>query len=489
MQFLDWAIVFLYFFLMIGIGIWSYKRVHNASDFFAAGGKMPWWLSGISHHVSGYSSVVFVGYAAVAYTTGFTLYIWWACTIAIAMVPTAILIAPRWARLRLRLNVASPMEYLKTRYNVPTQQVLAWSGAILKIFDVGAKYASMAIILNVIAGTPLLVGILLTGIVSLVYVTIGGLWADALTDLAQFLVQVAAGIILFVVVLAQLGGPGAIFGMWERLPEGHTALFAGEYTPTFVLGFLLIVFLSYSGGTWNLAQRFIASPMGSDARKAAYLSGALYLTFPLILFFPMWAAPIFFPDVGDPEQIYGIMAREFLPVGMLGLVLAAMFAATMSMTASDSNAVSAVLTRDLLPVASRAFRNLSAGRGLLVGRVTTFVFTVLTLVVAFYNQSFGGIIGLIVVWFAGLLGPTAVPMIFGLLPRFKHSGPTAALVSWAAGVTTFAVANFVFEGPFTATTVLPVVVSAVLYIVLGLFRSREPVAPEVEGLLESIERD
>jgi solute:Na+ symporter, SSS family len=193
--------------------------------------------------------------------------------------------------------------------------------------------------------------------------------------------------------------------------------------------------------------------------------------------------------VADPEQIYGIMAREFLPVGMLGLVLAAMFAATMSMTASDSNAVSAVLTRDLLPVASRAFRNLSAGRGLLVGRVTTFVFTVLTLIVAFYNQSFGGIIGLIVVWFAGLLGPTAVPMIFGLLPWFRHSGPTAALVSWAAGVITFAVANFVFEGPFTATTVLPVVVSAVLYTALGLFRSREPVAPEVEGLLEAIERD
>lgn len=485
----DWLVVGLYFVLMIGIGFWSYNRVHDTQDYFAAGGKMPWWLAGISHHVSGYSSVVFVGYAAVAYSAGFTLYIWWACTIAIALVFGAILIAPRWARLRLRFNVESPMEYMKTRYNVPTQQVLSWSGAVLKVFDVGAKYASIAIILKVIAGTPLIVGVLLAGIVSLIYVTIGGLWADALTDFAQFIVQVVASIVLFVVVLAKLGGVGSIFGMWDRLPEGRTALFAGEYTPTFTLAFLLIVFLSYSGGTWNLAQRFIASPMGSDARKAAFFSAGLYVTFPLILFFPLWAAPIFFPNLENPEEVYGIMAREFLPPGMLGLVLAAMFAATMSMTASDSNAVSAVITRDILPVVSRSFRNISEGRGLFLARVTTVIFTSLTLVVAIFNESFGGVIGLIVVWFAGLLGPTAVPMIFGLLPTFKHSGATAALVSWAAGVITFAIANFVFQGPFVATTGLPVVVSTVLFMGIGWLNRGKTVAPEIDDMLDAVAQD
>ena len=76
MSVLDWIVLGLYFLLMIGIGFWSHRRVHNASDYFTAGGRMPWWLAGISHHMSGYSAAVFVGYAAIAYTYGFTLYIW-----------------------------------------------------------------------------------------------------------------------------------------------------------------------------------------------------------------------------------------------------------------------------------------------------------------------------------------------------------------------------------------------------------------------------
>ena len=486
---LDWIVLGLYFLVMVAIGAWSYRQVDDSADFFAAGGKMPWWLSGISHHVSGYSAVVFTGYAAVAYTDGFTLYVWWAVSVAVALFIGAILIAPRWARLRMYFGIQSPTEYLKTRYNLPTQQLLAWSGSLLKVFDVGAKYAAIAILLQVIAGVPLYIGIVLAGLVSLVYVTIGGLWADALNDFAQFVVQVLAAIVLFVAVLAKLGGVGEIFGMWDRLPEGNNDLFAGEYTPLFVLAFLLITFLSYTGGTWNLAQRFIASPAGSSARKAAFLSAALYLTFPLILFFPMWAAPIFFPNIGDPEQVYGVMARQFLPSGLLGLVLAAMFAATMSMTASDSNAISSVVTRDILPVLGQSFRNLSGARSLLLGRITTFLFTALTLLVAVYADAFGGIIGLIVVWFAGLLGPTAIPMIFGLLPTFKHSGSAAAIISTLAGIATFAVANFVFHGPFVATTGLPVVVSAVIFIGMGLLGRRRPVEPEVEGLLTALGTD
>lgn len=486
---LDWTVLGLYFVLMVVIGMWSYRRVTSTKDFFAAGGKVPWWLSGISHHVSGYSAVVFTGYAAVAYELGFTLYIWWAVSVAVALTAGAVLIAPRWARLRASFNIQSPTEYLQQRYNLPTQQLLAWSGSLLKIFDVGAKYAAIAILLNVIAGTPLLAGILLAGVVSLVYVVVGGLWADVLTDAAQFITQVAAAVLLFAVVLARLGGPGEIFGMWERLPEGHADLFAGEYTPLFTAAFLLVVFLSYSGGTWNLAQRFIASPQGSEARKACYLSAGLSLTFPLILFFPMWAAPIFFPDLSDPEQAYAVMARDLLPPGMLGLVLAAMFAATMSMVASDSNAISSVITRDILPAISRKFRDVSARVGLLFARITTFLFTALTLAVAAYNESFGGVIGLIVTFFAGLLGPAALPLILGLLPAFRHCGPTAAITSVLGGFATFAVANFVFEGPYAATTGLPVVVSAVLFVLIGWLGRKRAVRAEVSSMLDVLERD
>src|SRR5215471_7693712 len=123
---LDWLAISTYFVLMLAVGFYIRRRVQDARDFFTAGGRMPWWLSGISHHMSGYSSAVFVGYAAIAYTAGFTLYIWWAVGITVAMLIGSFLFAPRWPRLRQRLNIISPLEYLTTRYNVATQQVLAW---------------------------------------------------------------------------------------------------------------------------------------------------------------------------------------------------------------------------------------------------------------------------------------------------------------------------------------------------------------------------
>ena len=309
---------------MAGIGLWSYRQVDDAGDFFAAGGKMPWWLGGISHHMSGYSGAVFVGHASVAYTYGFTLYVWWALPISLGILTGAFLIAPRWPRLRVRLGMVSPMEYLATRYNIPAQQLMVWSGVLLKLFDVGAKWASIALILNVFAGVPVLYGILISGSVSLFYITLGGLWADALTDLAQFVVQLIAGLCLFAVVLLRLDGLATVSTLWHRLPPDHAQLFNGPYTPLFVLVYCNLAFLSYNGGTWNLAQRYIAAPSGGDARKAALLSAALYLFWPLILFFPMWAAPLFLPGLKDPSQAYSLMAVQLLPPGLVGLGLVAL---------------------------------------------------------------------------------------------------------------------------------------------------------------------
>jgi Sodium:solute symporter family len=78
---------------MIVVGYFAGKRVKDASDFFTAGGSMPWWLSGISHHMSGYSSAVFVGYATLAYMSGITVYFWWAASFGLSLlrgIPLAI---------------------------------------------------------------------------------------------------------------------------------------------------------------------------------------------------------------------------------------------------------------------------------------------------------------------------------------------------------------------------------------------------------------
>lgn len=485
----DWIALFLFFGVMVVIGFWSFRRISDSGDFFVAGGKLPWWLSGISHHISGYSGAVFVAYAAVAYTHGFTIYIWWSFMIAIAVFVGAFIIAPRWSRLRSTTNIQSPTEYLKERYNLPTQQLMAWSGVLLKLFDVGAKWAAIAILLNVFTGTSLVVGILLAGGVSLIYITVGGLWADVWTDMAQFVVQIVAGFVMFFVVLDIMGGYSSIFTMWEQLPEDRGQLFNEPYTAGFALTFLVIYFFSYNGGTWNLATRYISSPSGSEARKAALLSGVLYLVWPLILFFPMWAAPVLLPDLEDPSQSYALLAQELLPPGLVGLVLGSLFANTMSMTSSDANTISAVITRDILPNLSARFKNLKQQQSLLLARGSTFVFTALTLVVAIYADTFGGVLGLIVAWFGALVGPISIPMILGLLPAFRHCDARAAIISILGGFIGFIVVNYGMDAPESIELLTPIGVSFILFALVGWLSRKNEVPEEVSTLLDKLEID
>ncbi|MBJ7881662.1 sodium:solute symporter family protein [Gelidibacter salicanalis] len=482
MQLLDWFVLVLYFTMLLSIGLWAYSRVKNSADFYTAGGKLPWWLSGISHHVSGYSGAVFVAYAGIAYTHGFTLYVWWAFTVSIATLLAAFYIAPRWARLRKFSNIQSPTEYLLVRYNVQTQQLIAWTGSIIKVFDTGGKLAAIAVLLNVFSGASITFGILLVGAVSLIYITIGGLWADVWNDFAQFVVQLIAGITMFIVIVMNLeGGVANIFTIWEKLPEGNSSFFNDPYTITFAFTMLLINFFSYSGGTWNLATRFISSSSAKVAKKAGVLSSILYLIWPLVLLYPMFAAPLFFDSLADPTLSYGMMARKFLPAGLLGLVLASMFANTLSMTASDSNTVSAVICRDILPKLFPKFQNLSRKKELRLARITTFCFTLITILVGLNASKFGGIFGLIVTWFAALLGPISVPMILGLLPIFKKSGSTAAIGSIIGGLSVFIILKLVEEKSLAFEMGAPIMASLILFVVIGLF-NKKPVPEKVTDL-------
>ncbi|HEY2039399.1 MAG TPA: sodium:solute symporter family protein [Edaphobacter sp.] len=475
MRTLDWLVLCAYFLVMLGMGFWARPKVKTASDFFTAGGAMPWWLSGISHHMSGYSSAVFVAYAAIAYTSGFSIYVWWACSISVALVIGSRIFPGRWSRLRQKLGIISPLEYLAARYNLPAQQLLAWSGALLKIFDVGAKWTAAAILLQVFANVPPFWGVLLTGSVTVIYSVVGGLWADALTDMSQFIIQVIAGMVMLAAVLMRLGGISALWTVWDRLPASHSRPFVGEYTLAFVMVYFIINFLSYNGGTWNLAQRFIAAPSAASARKAALLSAGLYLVWPLVLFFPMWASPLLLPHLADPSQSYALLTQTLLPQGLIGLVLAGMFAHTMAMTSSDANAISSVVVRDILP-ALRKGRRLEDRIQLLSGRICTLLFLSLSMCIALTADHFGGVFGLVILWYGALLGPIAVPLLLGMLNLFRRSGANAVIASWVAGCIAFGLIKFVFPtqiahlpGDLTTTITVagPVLTSLGVFIGVG----------------------
>ena len=492
---LDWIVISAYFLVMIAIGVYARSKISNAADFFVAGGKIPWWLTGISHHMSGYSAAVFVGYAALAYTTGFAVYVWWALTITVACGIGAWLFAPRWPRLRQRLGIISPLEYVATRFNVPTEQVLAWSGALLKGFDVAAKWSASAILLQVFAGIPIHWGILLVGGVTMIYSTIGGVWADVLTDFGQFLIQLVAAVALAIAVMIKLDGVSTIWTMWDKLPAGHASPFAGTLTVPFFIAYLFISTLSYNGGTWNLAMRMISTPNGREARRSMIFSGALYLFWPLVLFFPMWAAPLILPGLDDPSQSYALLADHLLPSGLVGLVLAGMFSHTMAMTSSDSNAIASVVVRDIVPVFRKDRTFLPEKTELWCSRLVTFLFITGSMSVALTSSSFGGVLGLLILWFGALVGPVAVPMLLGMLPWFRKSGPSAALISTGLGLVLFALNRWAWSGWVDGlgadaqawTVATPVLISLIGFILIGYLKPEN--TPTTDALVDSLGTD
>ncbi|SDS67133.1 sodium:solute symporter family protein [Actinoplanes derwentensis] len=485
---LDWSVLSAYFLVMIGIGLWAKSRVHNVADFFTARGMIPWWLSGISHHMSGYSAIMFVAFAAVAYNYGLAMYIWWALTIGIGVGIGAFVFAARWNRLRSRYGVASPLEYLARRYNVPTQQALAYSGAALKVVDIAAKWVAISVLLRGFAGVPILWGILLTGAVTLVYITAGGLWADVLTDFGQFVIQGVAGIAMFVAFLAHLGGVSTLWTMWDDLPEGHGDPFSGPYTLTFFLALLFIKTFEYNGGMWNLAQRYMAAPSGSAAKRSALLSSGLWLVWPLILFMPMFAAPLIVPGLANPEQAYVELAKTLLPPGVIGLVLAGFFSHTMAMVSSDANVISSVVTRDIAPRIVRKVRDLSDGAALTFARITTFAFVAISMVIAISTEGQGVVLKIVVDLVAATMGPISIPLMLGLLPWFRRSGPTAALVSWAAGLGVWVIVKWILEETSQTMVVgVPLVTSLVLYVVIGLLKPER--TARRDELIDSLDTD
>lgn len=269
--------------------------------------------------------------------------------------------------------------------------------------------------------------------------------------------------------------------LWHKLPEGHGDPLVGPYTATFLGAYVVVKLFEYNGGMWNLAQRYMATDTPQAARRSAGLSAVLYVVWPAVLLFPPVAAAVLLPDIADPQKVYALMAESYLPAGLVGLTLAGMFSHTMAMASSDANAVSAVVTRDIIPAVVRRAKELPPATGLLIARVCTVVFITVSMLVAIEADHFGGVLGIIVGLVAAVMGPISIPMLLGLLPLFRKCGPRAALSSWALGLLGYVLVKFVLESTDqTVVIVTPLVTSLVVYVVVGLL------GPEPDATADAI---
>lgn len=231
----------------------------------------------------------------------------------------------------------------------------------------------------------------------------------------------------------------------------------------------------------------MAAPSGSAAKKSALLSSALWLVWPLILFIPMCAAPLLVHP-GKPEQSYVELSQLLLPSGLIGLVLAGFFSHTMAMVASDANAISSVITRDLAPALVPRVRRLTDAATLKMARIVTFTFVTVSMLIAIATNGEGVVLKIVVDLVAATMGPIAIPLMLGLLPWFRRSGSRAALVSWAVGLIVWVIVKYGFDSTDqTLVVALPLATSLVVYVGLGLLLPEN--RPDVDELLDSLNTD
>ncbi len=419
----DLFVLIAYFVLMLGIGAYFFRYMKGMKDYFTGSNSIPWWLSGVSFYMSSFSVFAFVYYSALAYKYG-----WVSVTLFWVTIPATVVgvlfFASRWRRAR----IDSPVEYLESRYGAGVRQLFAWQGIPVRVIDDAFKLVAIGTFISVGLGLPMDQSMLWSGLIMLAYTFMGGLWAVAVTDFIQFVVMAAAVVVLLPLSLAKVGGVGAFF---DNAPDGFFNLSHPEYSWIYICSNIFLFTLGYSSTNWSLIQRYYCVPKEKDARKVGWLVVILNIIGPPLMFLPAMAARQFLPDLPD-KSVYPELCVTLLPAGMLGLVIAAMFSATMSMLSSDYNVCASVLTND---VYRRLIHPNARQKTLvLVGRLMTLLIGLIVLGMAFEFSAGSGeeMFRNMVKLFSVATAPVAIPMLLGLLSRRMTNA--GALAGFLAGI-------------------------------------------------------
>lgn len=431
LQSADLIVVAGYFLVLLAVGVYLQRFMRNAGDYFTGGNRMPWWLAGVSYYMTTFSAFAFVAYGEVAY-----LYGWVAVTLGWVAVPACLFAAywaaPRWRRAR----VGTPVELLERRFSSFFRQLFAWTGFPLRIADDGLRLYSLGVFVSVAMGMDILWAITVSAVVLLIYTFLGGFWAVAVTDFIQGIVLFLALLIIF--PLAVLRGGGLSAG--ADVPEGYFGLVHSPYSLMYVLGFFVLILLNYNAG-WALVQRFYSVENEKEARKVGLLAAGLNVIGPPLFYLPVMFSRDLLAGLDNTRNAYAAMSLELLPVGMMGVMITAMFSATMSTLSSEYNVLASVATRDIY---ARIFRPSATEEHLLrAGRVFTLligaVILAVGLIVALYPDT--PLFSIMVTVFGVAVGPMMLPLLGGLFfPRLSRRGAMVGfLVGLIVGFSTLAV--------------------------------------------------
>lgn len=433
----DYAVLVFYFVYMLAIS-WVFRKfVTNISDYFRGGGKAVWWMVGGSAFMAAFSAWTFTGASSKAFSDGWPITAIFVAN-AVGFVLNATYFAPRFRQLR----VITAVEAIRQRFGAGSEQAMMWLQIPLSTLQAAIHLNALGVFFAAVFGLDLAWTVVVTGLVVLVMALIGGSWAVLAGDFIQVLILMPVCAAVTVLAVARLGGwDGFVAG----LPPSYLNL--GEiFTQEFLGLWCAAMLLKQITSTNNLfeAGRYLAVKDSRHARWAGYLGAALFLVGIVIWFIPPMAAKALgldlramFPGLGKSaeEASFIAISQAVMPVGMLGLLVSGIFAATMSGMDSGLNKNAGIFVKNLYQPLLRPAATES--QMLRVGRMVTIVLGIVVILIAILMAQYRDLGLFLVMQRVSILVavPITVPLLLGLVIR-----KTPPWSVWSAVAVGFAVA-------------------------------------------------
>ncbi len=356
-------ILVVYLIGLLAVGALFSKFNKNTSDYIRGGAKASWWLGGASMVLASISAFTFTGNASAAFDAGPSLLVIYAANCS------AFLVCALFLGARLRQSRAHTVaDLIRERFGTAAEQTTVISGVLLAPFTAAVQLWSLSLFASVILDLPLTPTILAIGGIVVFYSTAGGRWAVMATDFAQGVLLVGVSAIVFVLALNKVGGVDGFLSFFSdpRFSEDFSFVKEPGAFPDdkFTWHWMVVIFfmqLYFQLGMWG-AHRFLSLKDGKEARKASLLALTLVGFGVIIWFLPpmvsrfLYESEVMALDVDSPSNYsYAYIARQLLPNGMMGLMVAAMFAATMSSMDTGLNNQTGMIARNLLPWICKRF--------------------------------------------------------------------------------------------------------------------------------------
>jgi solute:Na+ symporter, SSS family len=436
---IDWIIMLVYFVFVLGIGFALKRYMKTSTDFFLSGRSIPAWITGLAFISANLGAQEVIGMGASGAKYGIaTSHFYWVGAIP-AMVFVGVFMMPFYYGSRAR----SVPEYLKLRFDEKTRGLNAISFATMTVFSSGISMYAMGLLLQTLLGWDFNFSVLMSAVIVLIYIFLGGLTSAIYNEVLQFFLIVLGFLPLVFLGLKDAGGwsglqarlgvvatqHGFASGAWSeswRFMNSPSANPMGVEWFGMVMGLGFVLSFGYWCTDFLVVQRAMAAKSMSAARRTPLIAAMPKMFFPFLVILPgMIAIALTYQTGGSgfalptkPDGSFNydmaipMMLAHYFPSGMLGVGLTALMASFMSGMAGNVTAFNTVWTYDIYQSYIR--RGASDQHYLWMGRMSTVFGIAISLGAAYVATRFNNIMDMLQLVFAFVNAPLFATFLLGM---------------------------------------------------------------------------